>query len=163
MSTLIRILRWKMYLPNNNNMYKFRSHECCRSCTDVVSLKTSLFRNSLLWTFFWFRLVIIPSCNSRKFWWSSEADAKVQLMGHVKSDNYRHNIWAHHCTVFIHSWVNRSRHPWISERKSFRKGICVGGFGLLHFVLGKKMCSCCLLDLKWRWSWLSPGGLGTYH
>lgn len=36
---------------------------------------------------------------------------------------------------------------------------------LVCFILfwGTKMCSCCLLDLKWRWSGLSPVGLEICH
>lgn len=145
-------------------MYKFRPHEGCRSCIDVGSLKTCLFRNSLLRAFFQFRLVSFPHVTHGGFGVILRQMPKYCLWD-MSSLTSTDTIYEHIIVLFsfIHSWVNRSRHPWISEGKTLRKESVLEVLVCCILFWGTKMCSCCLLDLKWRWSGLSPGGLGIYH
>lgn len=63
---------------------------------------------------------------------------------------------------FTPGWTGPDTHGY-EKGKALKKESVLKVLVCCILFWGTKMCSCCLLDLKWRWSGLSPGGLGIYH
>lgn len=93
------------------------------------------------------------------FWGTCQSAAH----GTCQSDRYRQCMWAHHCTVwFTPEWMGPGTRGY-QKGKALKKESVLEVLVCFILFWGTKMRSCCLLDLKWRWSGLSPVGLEICH